>query len=97
MKLTDVLGLEYDYTGDEGETIREINDLIDRLKKDSDNAICVLENEIEEFADLHNRCPNCGEELELIDEYDESMGEYWGTPDFEHFKVYGCKYCGYKK
>ena len=47
MKLTDVLGLEYDYTGDEGETIREINDLIDRLKKDSDNAICVLENEIE--------------------------------------------------
>ena len=42
-----------------------------------------------------DKCPSCGQDLEVIESYEESRGEYWGAPVYENIYIYGCSNCNY--
>lgn len=74
------------------ETILEVNDLIETLEHNPKFKEELKESLIE-YSKSFNRCPECGQNLEVIDSYTEYY-EFWGSQVSKEFKTYGC-ICGY--
>lgn len=70
------------------ETILETNDLIERLKDNSFKFTLDLQDELKEYAENHNKCPVCGQDLETKTSYESS--EYQGFPCKEEINEIYC-------
>ena len=81
------------------ETIQLVNELINEIDKDAKKFIYNLSNHLEEFSESKNKCPLCGSDIIIIDEWEEDRGEYLGQPCKEKVYKYGCESstCNYIK
>lgn len=81
------------------ETVEIISDLIKKIEDNPRQFTVNLSNAIEEYADEMNICPICGNEIILLDTYEEDRGEFQGFPATETIYKVGCESstCGYTK
>lgn len=78
------------------DTIQDINMLVSDIRNNSKELADKLEEDKDSLADRTNRCTKCGEELVVIDKWDEPRGEMQGREVYETMYKYGCN-CGYIK
>lgn len=73
------------------------NDIVETLiKTPKDKVIKDLMYELENYADTFNKCPKCGQDLEIIHK-DYEPSEYQGQQVNEGINTWGCNECGWIK
>lgn len=77
------------------EVIEIIDEIVEMIKEDPEGFVSDLEWLKDERCKEEACCPKCGYSLEIVDEYEESRGEYWGAPAYESISIYGCSNCNY--
>lgn len=71
------------------------NDIVETLiKTPKDKIIKDLIYELENYADTFNKCPKCGQDLEIIHK-DYEPSEYQGQQVNEEINTWGCNECGW--
>lgn len=77
------------------EVIEIIDEILDIVEKNPKIFISNTRDILTNLCNELNKCPSCGQDLEIIDNYEESRGEYWGAPVYENIYIYGCSNCNY--
>lgn len=78
------------------DTIQSVNELINDIRNNPKELADNLESDKDSLADRTRHCPDCGDELIIIDKWSEYRGEYCGIDSYETMYKYGCN-CGYIK
>lgn len=93
-ELFEIMVEHFDYN--KKEIITNINELLFNIHEDSKKFEYTLDKLKEDYAlEDEPRCPLCGENLTVINEWDEDRGEYQGFPANEHMVLVGCENCSY--
>lgn len=77
------------------ETIEIIDELCNMIEEDHKGFVSNLQWLRDEYCRDNDCCPQCGCSIELIGEYEEVRGEFWGMPTYETMGVFGCTNCNY--
>jgi uncharacterized protein with PIN domain len=77
------------------EVILDIKELQEDIKNNT--WINRLEDARFDYAERTKSCPQCGEPLEVIQQWKESRGEMCGRKVHENMYKFGCTSCGYIK
>ncbi len=77
------------------ETIEIFKEVIDRIEDNPFKFTDNLKSVLQQLCSEYNCCPECGSELELVESYEESRGEYLGVECYETVNTYGCVNCNY--
>lgn len=78
----ELLELVYKDCGDAKTTIEILNEFIWLVENDPRKYINRLSEEVMDFSNKNNICPLCGNNL-IVEEHQESRGEYQGSNCFE--------------
>lgn len=93
-ELFEVITEYFDY--DKKAVITNVNELLFNIHEDPKKFEYELDKLKEDYAlEDEPRCPVCGEDLTVINEWDEDRGEYQGFPSSEHMALVGCESCSY--
>lgn len=93
-ELFEIIAEHFDY--DKKAVITNVNELLFNIHEDPKKFEYTLDKLKEDYAlDDKPVCPSCGEDLTVINEWDEDRGEYQGFPANEHMMLIGCEDCSY--
>lgn len=77
------------------EVIEIADEILDLVDKNPKIFISNIRDVLIDVCKELDKCPSCGQDLEVIESYEESRGEYWGAPVYENIYIYGCSNCNY--
>lgn len=93
-ELFEIITEYFDY--DKKAVITNVNELLFNIHENPKKFEYTLYKLKEDYAlEDEPRCPVCGEDLTVINEWDEDRGEYQGFPSSEHMTLVGCENCSY--
>ena len=93
-ELFEIIAEHFDYN--KKEIITNVNELLFNIHEDPKKFEYTLDKLKEDYAlEDEPSCPVCGEDLTVINEWDEDRGEYQGFPSSEHMVLIGCEDCSY--